>query len=299
MDISGISTQIPKVIFSESLNNEEPALNEISQEQLKDNEIPETQSTPTQPVDQEIEKDETVKGVIRLLQEGHFKGVADIRLRINFSEELNAVENREIQKVIGEKVSAITDKLNTDLETFLSSNNLSEEQTTSISEQMETFTLSVDDLIKENFNSAQSSKEALSSGLSSNFEEFIVSLNPIFLPAETESTDDNSSSEVVGTEEPVAVTANPVGKENDEKTESKPDEGPEAIFQNLSQTLKTTFAESLTELTNALDDIKILPDISEPNGNGKAFDKFLSIYNNLQGVDTHNHNLTDGISVIV
>ena len=55
----------------------------------------------------------------------------------------------------------------------------------------------------------------LSSELSSNFEEFIASLNPILLPAETESTDVNSSSEDVRTEE--LITANPAEKENAEK----------------------------------------------------------------------------------
>ena len=58
--------------------------------------------------------------------------------------------------------------------------------------------------------------------------------------------------------------------------------------------MKTTFAESLDELANALNDIKSLPDLSEPNGNGKAYNKFLAIYNNLQGVDAHNHSSSDG-----
>ena len=35
------------------------------------------------------------RGVIRLLQEGHFKGVADVRLRINFFEELAGAELAE------------------------------------------------------------------------------------------------------------------------------------------------------------------------------------------------------------
>ncbi len=36
------------------------------------------------------------RGVIRLLEEGHFKGVADIRLRINFAEELAGSELPEL-----------------------------------------------------------------------------------------------------------------------------------------------------------------------------------------------------------
>ena len=142
MNIRGVGTKIPQIILPELPKNKEPALNEFF----------ETQPTPIQPVDQEVEKNENVKGVIRLLQEGHFKGVADIRHRINLSEELNAMENGEIQKIIGEKVSAITGGVKANLDTLLSSDNLSEEQSTSISEQMEIFTQSVDVLIEGNFN---------------------------------------------------------------------------------------------------------------------------------------------------
>jgi hypothetical protein len=295
MDISCLSAQIPQVILPELTNNEEPALNGISQEQVENNGISQTQSTPTEPVDQEVGKNEKVKGVIRLLQEGHFKGVADIRLRINFFEELSSMENGEIQKAAEEKIPDITDSVNANLETLLLSDNLSEEQATSISEQMETFTQAVD-LMKEDFlNTAQPSKEALTSGLSSNFEEFIASLNLILLPA-AESSDENSTGEDVKTEEP--VTVNPVGEENGEIIESGQVNGPETIFQDFIQNLRTTFAESLNELTNALNDIEIMPNLSEPNGNGKAFDKFLSIYNNLQGINEDYQISTDGISVI-
>lgn len=286
MDISGVSTQIPQVILPELPNNEELDLNGISQ----------TQSTPTQPVNQEVVENEKVKGVIRLLQEGHFKGVADIRLRINFFEELSAMENGEIQKVAGEKVSAITDSVNANLDDFLLSGNLSDEQANTILDQIETFTQSVG-LIKEDFlNTAQLSKEDLISGLNSNFEEFISSLNSTLLPPETELTDDISTIENLGIEE--SITVNPAGEENNEIIEPDQAEGPETIFQDFIQNLKTTFAEALNKLTSALNDITIMPDLSEPNGKGKAFDKFLTIYNNLQGIDAHNHNSTDGISVI-
>ena len=41
------------------------------------------------------EETREARGVIRLLQEGHFKGVADVRLRINFFEELAGAELAE------------------------------------------------------------------------------------------------------------------------------------------------------------------------------------------------------------
>lgn len=45
-----------------------------------------------EPEPTEGEETQEARGVLRLLQEGHFKGVADLRLRINFAEELAGVE---------------------------------------------------------------------------------------------------------------------------------------------------------------------------------------------------------------
>ena len=41
------------------------------------------------------------KGVLRLLEAGHFKGVADLRLRMNFAEELESRELPELSKPQG------------------------------------------------------------------------------------------------------------------------------------------------------------------------------------------------------
>lgn len=48
-----------------------------------------TETKPTVQDSRQIPGQEKVKGVVRLLHEGHFKGVADIRLRINFHEQLH------------------------------------------------------------------------------------------------------------------------------------------------------------------------------------------------------------------
>ncbi len=287
MAINGINT--PNVQVISGLNNQERhPLNKLSQKQSEANETSQTQSTPTLSENQEISKNEKIKGVVQLLQKRHFKGVADVRLRINFFEELSTMEQGEIQKVVGEKVPGVIESVNANLEELLSSRKLSEEQVTSISEHMETLTESIG-LMKEDFlNAVQLSKEDLISGLKSNFEEFITSVNLVLFPTEPESPDDISTNGDAGAEE--SINENPVGGENDENIESDQAVESETNFQDFISNLRTTFAESLIELTNALNDSKILPDLSEPNGNGKAFDKFLAIYNNLQGVDADNHN---------
>ncbi|MGE5296238.1 MAG: hypothetical protein ACM3VT_15560 [Solirubrobacterales bacterium] len=56
----------------------------------------ETESPVVDTPDSEPSDTQEARGVIRLLQEGHFKGVADVRLRINFAEELAGSELPEL-----------------------------------------------------------------------------------------------------------------------------------------------------------------------------------------------------------
>ncbi len=51
---------------------------------------PVVDTTETEPPAPHSTTDEKVRGVIRLLQDGHFKGVADVRLRLNNFDELSA-----------------------------------------------------------------------------------------------------------------------------------------------------------------------------------------------------------------
>lgn len=51
---------------------------------------PETVNTEETTVSAEEGKDTAQRGVLRLMQEGHFRGVAAVRLRLNFATELGA-----------------------------------------------------------------------------------------------------------------------------------------------------------------------------------------------------------------
>jgi len=56
-------------------------------------------------------------------------------------------------------------------------------------------------------------------------------------------------------------------------------------FQIFIQGLKEAFNSALAELTNSLAEMKVLPELSEPQGNGVAYDKFLDIYNQMSGLE--------------
>jgi len=65
---------------------------EVREKAASDAEIDEPPVVEEPPPEEESRE---ARGVIRLLREGHFKGVADVRLRINFIEELAGGELAE------------------------------------------------------------------------------------------------------------------------------------------------------------------------------------------------------------
>ncbi|UCD31453.1 MAG: hypothetical protein JSV38_11735 [Desulfobacterales bacterium] len=325
MEISG--NNVNAQVISGLHNQEKHPLKGPSHKQSVENENPQTQSTPPPPESHDISKDEKVKGVIRNLQEGHFKGVADVRLRINFFEELSTMAQQETQKVVGENVPGVIESVNANVENLISSGELSEEQTTAVAEHMAALTVSVELIKQDFFNSEQPAIDDLISGLNADFEKFITSVSLALFPIEPESPEavstqgdegigeamDDISFRGISIEESIEVVATPgevsveespdvvftpgeVGIEEslgvtpvdggkDENIEVDQVVAPVTIFQDVIANLRAAFAESINDLTNALNDSKILPDLSEPNGNGKAFDKFLAIYNSLHGVD--------------
>jgi len=82
---------------------------------------------------------EEEKGVIRLLQEGHFKGVSDVRLRINFNDELTAIEAAQMQAVTEEKMGGVLESVGGAVGSFLADNKLTEKEAAAVSEAKDTF----------------------------------------------------------------------------------------------------------------------------------------------------------------
>ena len=54
----------------------------------------------------------------------------------------------------------------------------------------------------------------------------------------------------------------------------------EALDQLIAN-LTETFSSKLSSFEKLLSEISVLPDLSEPTGNGKAYNKFLAIYNSM------------------
>jgi hypothetical protein len=97
MQIDGISPQVPRVHPLGKPHPKEQKAAEIPEQPLAEQESTVQQTTESSDSD----------GVLRLLQEGHFKGVSDIRLRINFYNELAAIEAQQLQAVVDEQIDGI------------------------------------------------------------------------------------------------------------------------------------------------------------------------------------------------
>ncbi|MBA7626383.1 hypothetical protein ES703_33831 [subsurface metagenome] len=60
------------------------------------------------------------------------------------------------------------------------------------------------------------------------------------------------------------------------------DSGPD--WQGFIDNLQSSFSGAMDDLTTAVSAVSMLPPLSEPSGNGVAYDKFLAIYNEMRGI---------------
>ncbi len=258
-------------IYSASISNTDNTQPKTVQEN------PAIQETPEEAIINEIEEDvepvetekEAGKGVIRNLINGHFKGVADVRLRINFSEQIAALEQNELAKATESGLSALSDTINNEINAALESEKIDEETSVLLASALETFNSEISQL-KTNLPQSDN----LLSEIRSSFDNFVLSAKPaIEEPVEPEPP---ITGETILAEEVIIPDAEqPVG-------DIIAEEEPQFSIDQFLTDLISTFDAELELLETTLANTSVLPEISEPNGNGKAFDKFMTIYNDMK-----------------
>ncbi len=215
------------------------------------------------------------KGVIRLLQAGHFKGVADVRLRINFFDELQGLEHASLAAAAGTNVPGLLDAVSGKVDELLGAGELSDQQAASVGEAFDTFSTAVQQLVADFQNGGGTNTQAPLDGIQSAFDDFVKSLESILAPPDTSSSGDTqpSSSAVIGDEvETTPQTAT-------DESESTPP--PPSILETFITDLRKVFTDALGDPNTGLSGATTLSPLSEPSGNGAAYAKFLAIYNNL------------------
>jgi len=237
--------------------------------------------TETKPA--ELSQDqEQEKGVIRLLREGHFQGVSDLRLRINFHEELQQTATREAQETWAsggqELVATLNGKIEEMVDTFAFSDKVTVltdnfEQAISplfsgatdgpfdATATMETMTTAFNGLI-----------EALRA-----FEPTAVEESPAVATAEGGATLD-----VLPETEEAAIAATTEGALTDPLTGESSSAAPAPLpFTEALTNLQQWFDTEKATLETMLAATQSLPELSAPRGKGVAYERFLAIYESL------------------
>jgi hypothetical protein len=252
---------------------------------------------PAQVAQDNSELSDGTKGVVRLLLAGHFKGVADVRLRINFYEELAAVQSQALQPVVLQSAVSVTDAVDAQIEVLVSSGELTEEQIGAVAELQQGFRDAADALAEEFTSSGD--VEALKSGLQTAFDDLMAALRALLVPVDGEEPEAPPESVVELLEETVPEGAETPPAEGVELTDGSggeeelgdtPTPGPDAAVaetpsvEDLLAGLEDAFASAVQNLSSSAASTSVLPPLSPPSGNGVAYAKFLAIYNELYGI---------------
>lgn len=215
------------------------------------------------------------KGVIRLLLAGHFQGVADIRLRINFADELPPPPTQNAQTAFANGTSGLVTRLEFKArELFGSPGDAPEgleteaaDPASALNEALTAFATGADDILA----SVKDGSLYLNSALTELREAFSALAATFGAPPApaVEDTDDGSTT-VTDVLESIPSTAD----------ETETAEAPKTAATLLPE-LQKWFDDEVAKLEAAMAESRALPPLSEPRGKGAAYGKFLEIYNSL------------------
>lgn len=228
-------------------------------------------SSPPQPATVEPLNSETsdggdnqTKGVIRLLQEGHFKGVAEVRLTINFFDELTAIETGQLKAAAGGQINGIIDALAGPEDLLQALGQPDSEQAEVLAALHDAFAQAVNDANDEFMASGTPSTDGLVESLNNAFTAFVEGLWSLFEP---EPTDPPPPPEEGEPPEPPTTTSS------------------QEALETYIADLQTAFDAAVAQFQDAFAGVQVIPEFSPPNGNGVAYEKFLAIYNEMRGID--------------
>lgn len=229
------------------------------------------------------------KGVIRLLQAGHFNGVADVRLRTNFHDQLQQGAAQDAARTFEGAVPGLLDDLAKEVSLLGAQSGLSsqgKDLADSFAEEIQ--------LLLEGAKTAQTPLSTTLADIKSKFSTFLESLEGAFagLPSpivEELNPDEEEIAELLeegdASNQDEQTPQQAAAAMNEDETEEAEGElgQPDGLtaFKAALQELESWFSQSLASLQSDATAAQQLPPLSEPRGNGAAYSKFLEIYRNL------------------
>ena len=211
---------------------------------------------------------ERTKGVISLLESGHFKGVAAVRLAINFHDELSARRLEAGSAELGEAVEGLGNQVDEALAGLPEA--ITTEQQEGVELAEEQFNTAIRSTF-ERFNGGEIELANAQTGFQAAYDELLLAVKTV-VPTDSAipDVDDDGiaateSAEVADKSDSVSATAGEV----------------EQAGGTLLQALDTVFSSFMESLQSS--NAFTMPDFTAPNSNGAAFEKFVSMYREIAG----------------
>jgi len=259
------------------------------------------ESKPDVPGPEGAQDTEKARGVLRLLEAGHFKGVADVRLRINFFEQLSANAAAQGVSTARSLVSELIDKVNSQINESIRPLGDGANEAQVIEDLRSSFESAVQTHLDDFVSGEGVNLDGLAEAIQLSFNALVDELRQALMTSDgTEVTNgaaDLASDaahvlrekvENVSGLSSVGVRAHADLSVDDTVTGPQHMDGAAAANTTLETALASlvgTFDALLAHLIDSVGDALQLPDPSPPPGNGVAYDKFLAIYNGLRGVE--------------
>ena len=133
------------------------------------------------------------RGVMRLLEANHFRGVADVRLRINFFDELSAASESAASAVAETESQVFLEGVGGALDEFLASLSLDDKTMKAIGERIASFENDVRAALENNVTASSVDADVLGGALRGVFEDLAAEISLLVTPP----TDDVVSERVV------------------------------------------------------------------------------------------------------
>ncbi|MDH3583572.1 MAG: hypothetical protein OER86_05090 [Phycisphaerae bacterium] len=219
-------------------------------------------------------------GPLRLLAEGHFKGVADVRLRINFAEQIDARQAALVAETAGEQVGSIASAVDQGVQSLLDGEELADEQRTAIDDAGTGFNDTLSGIGESLGEVGSTATSDLAAPLEAAFDQLVIDLRAALEPVEAEADVSLAATDESEVAEASEETSSPTGESPavGDAVETGSDLAEVEAADDLLAGLIDVFKTALADLQEAVAATSYLPPISKPSGQGAAYAKFLAIY---------------------
>jgi HPt (histidine-containing phosphotransfer) domain-containing protein len=243
---------------------------------------------------------EKARGVLRLLEAGHFKGVADVRLRINFFEQLSAGAAARGALTARSLVSDLIETINGQVDELIGPLADGSEEAVAIEDLRSEFESAVHTHVDGFVSGERVNLDGLAEAIQSSFNALVDELRRTLMtpdgpeaadePAGDASDADHTlqgqlgnvsgrSPAVVPAQADVAPDDTVVAPQHPAETSDRNTDLEAALA-----SLVSTFDALLSQLLDSVGNAFRMPDPSPPSGEGVAYNRFMDIYNELRGV---------------